>query len=101
LSLVGKHPHIVANWSVTGEEPDAIFSFRWEEFNTSVATRRPESDFGIVLLDRVAPEALGGTSKRYFTDISYVYELTAPMATVVDENELSRTERISGSATRN
>ena len=35
LSLVGKHPHIVAHWEVTGEEPDAIFHFRWEEFNTS------------------------------------------------------------------
>lgn len=95
LSLVGKHPHIVANWTVSGEEPDAIFKFHWEEFNTSVATRRPESDFGIVLLDRVAPEALGGTSKRYFTDVSYVYELTAPMATVVDENEMNRTGHIS------
>jgi two-component sensor histidine kinase len=91
LSLVGKHPHIVANWTVSGEEPHSIFKFHWEEFNTSVATRRPDSDFGIVLLDRVAPEALGGTSKRYFTDVSYVYELTAPMATVVDENEMHRT----------
>jgi two-component sensor histidine kinase len=91
LSLVGKHPHIVANWTVSGEEPHSIFKFHWEEFNTSVATRRPDSDFGIVLLDRVAPEALGGTSKRYFTDVSYVYELTAPMATVVDENEMNRT----------
>jgi two-component sensor histidine kinase len=96
LSLVGKHPHIVANWTVSGEGRDEIFSFRWEEFNTSVATRRPESDFGIVLLDRVAPEALGGTSKRYFTDVSYVYELTAPMVTVVDEHEMDRTGRISG-----
>ncbi|RTL53594.1 MAG: histidine kinase [Bradyrhizobiaceae bacterium] len=96
LSLVGKHPHIVAKWSLTGEAPDTIFNFRWEEFNTSVATRRPESDFGIVLLDRVAPEALGGTSKRYFTDVSYVYELTAPMSTVVDEDEMNRTGRLSG-----
>jgi len=95
LSLVGKHPHIVANWTVSGEEPHAVFKFHWEEFNTSVATRRPDSDFGIVLLDRVAPEALGGTSKRYFTDVSYVYELTAPMATVVDENEMNRTGYIS------
>ncbi|MBX9711615.1 MAG: CHASE domain-containing protein [Xanthobacteraceae bacterium] len=97
LSLVGKHPHIVANWTVTGQGHDEIFSFRWEEFNTSVATRRPDSDFGIVLLDRVAPEALGGTSKRYFTDVSYVYELTAPMVTVVDEHEMDRTGRIAGS----
>ena len=95
LSLVGKHPHVVANWTVSGDEPNAIFKFHWEEFNTSVATRRPESDFGIVLLDRVAPEALGGTSKRYFTDVSYVYELTAPMTTVVDENEMNRTGYIS------
>jgi two-component sensor histidine kinase len=95
LSLVGKHPHVVAEWTVTGERPNTIFHFRWEEFNTSAATRRPDSDFGIVLLDRVAPEALGGTSKRYFTDISYVYELTAPMETVIDENELDRTTRLS------
>lgn len=95
LSLVGKHPHIVAHWEVTGEEPDSIFHFRWEEFNTSAATRREDTDFGVILLDRVAPEALGGTSQRYFTDVSYVYELTAPMATVVDMTERDRTEQLS------
>jgi two-component sensor histidine kinase len=95
LSLVGKHPHIVAKWDVTGAEGDTIFTFRWEEFNTSESTRRPDSDFGLILLDRVAPEALGGTSKRYFTDVSYVYELTAPMVTVVDMNERDRTEKFS------
>jgi two-component sensor histidine kinase len=93
LSLVGKHPHIVVHWEVAGEEPDAIFRFRWEEFNTSAATRREDSDFGVILLDRVAPEALGGTSKRYFTDVSYVYELTAPMQTVVDMTERDRAEQ--------
>jgi two-component sensor histidine kinase len=95
LSLVGKHPHIVAHWEVTGEEPDTIFHFRWEEFNTSAATRREDSDFGVILLDRVAPEALGGTSQRYFTDVSYVYELTAPMVTVIDMTERDRTEQLS------
>ena len=95
LSLVGKHPHIVAHWEVTGEDPDSTFHFRWEEFNTSAATRREDSDFGVILLDRVAPEALGGTSKRYFTDVSYVYELTAPMETVVDMTESDRTEQLS------
>lgn len=94
LSLVGKHPHIVAGWNVIDDPQEPMFHFRWEEFNTSAATRRADSEFGIVLLDRVAPEALGGTSKRYFTDVSYVYELTAPMATVVDETEMDRTERI-------
>jgi len=93
LSLVGKHPHIVANWEVTGEAPDTTFHFRWEEFNTSAATRREDSDFGLILLDRVAPEALGGISKRYFTDASYVYELIAPMATVIDMTERDRTEQ--------
>jgi two-component sensor histidine kinase len=95
LSLVGKHPHIVAHWEVTGAEPDSTFHFRWEEFNTSAATRREDSDFGVILLDRVAPEALGGTSKRYFTDVSYVYELTAPMETVIDMTERDRTEQFS------
>ena len=95
LSLVGKHPHIVAHWEVAGEDPDSTFHFRWEEFNTSAATRREDSDFGVILLDRVAPEALGGTSKRYFTDVSYVYELTAPMETVIDMTERDRTEQLS------
>ena len=98
LSLVGKHPHIVAHWEVNGEDPDIIFHFRWEEFNTSAETRREDSDFGVILLDRVAPEALGGTSKRYFTDVSYVYELTAPMDTVVDMSERDRTEQFSAPA---
>jgi two-component sensor histidine kinase len=95
LSVVGKHPHIVAHWEVNGEEPDTTFHFRWEEFNTSAATRRADSDFGLILLDRVAPEALGGTSKRYFTDASYVYELIAPMNTVIDMTERDRTEQFS------
>jgi two-component sensor histidine kinase len=98
LSLVGKHPHIVANWEVAGEGVVAMFHFRWEEFNTSAATRRQDSDFGLILLDRVAPEALGGTAKRYFTDVSYVYELTAPMVIVVDMTERDRTEQISAPA---
>ena len=93
-SLAGKPPHIVAQWSVTGKEPKTVFDFRWEEFNTSAATRRADTEFGLVLLDRVVPEALGGTATRYFTDVSYVYELTAPMATVVDENEMNRTGRL-------
>lgn len=95
LSLVGKHPTIAAQWSVNGVGKDAVFDLRWEEFNTSAATRSPDSDFGIALLDRVAPEALGGTAKRYFTDVSYVYELTAPMETVIDQAELDRMVRVS------
>jgi two-component sensor histidine kinase len=100
LSLVGKHPHIVVHWEVNGDEPEAVFHFRWEEFNTSEATRRADSDFGLILLDRVAPEALGGTSKRFFTDVSYVYELTAPMETVIDMTERDRTEQLSAPVKR-
>ena len=48
----------------------------------------------MILLDRVAPEALGGVSKRHFTEVSYVYELTAPMETVVDMTERDRTEKL-------
>ena len=71
-----------------------MFHFRWEEFNTSEKTRRSDSDFGVVLLDRVAPEALGGKAKRYFTEVSYVYELTAPLETVIDMTERGRTEAL-------
>src|SRR5204862_7058117 len=54
LSLVGKHPNITAKWEINGDEPDTTFYFRWEELNTSEATRRPDSDFRLTLLDRVA-----------------------------------------------
>ena len=43
----------------------------------------------------VGAGALGGLSKRYFTDVSYVYELTAPMDTVVDMTERDRTTQLS------
>lgn len=98
LSLVGKHPNVVAQWSLSGDEPNTVFSFRWEEFNTSEATRRADSDFGRILLERVAPEALGGSSKSFFTDASYVYELTAPMSTVLDAPEILRTGKLQAPA---
>ncbi|QUS41432.1 histidine kinase [Tardiphaga alba] len=94
LSLVGKHPNIVAHWEIVGDDNGGQFNFRWEEFNTSEKTRRGDSDFGVVLLDRVAPEALGGQAKRYFTEVSYVYELTAPLETVIDMTERGRTEAL-------
>ena len=100
LSLVGKHPTVVAEWKIVGDGPEAIFHFRWEEFNTSEATRRPDSDFGVILLDRVAPEALGGAARRLFTDVSYVYELSAPMETVVDLTERERTDQLSAPVKR-
>lgn len=95
LSLVGKHPNVVTHWEIRGEGDDATFYLKWEEFNTSEQTRKPDSDFGVVLLERVAPEALGGSTRRYFTDVSYVYELIAPMATVIDLTERSRTDQLS------
>lgn len=90
----GQQPNVVAQWTVTGSGDDALFHFRWEEFNSTAATRREDSEFGVILLDRVVPEALGGQAKRYFTDVSYVYEITAPLATVVDQGERERTGRI-------
>jgi len=47
-----------------------------------------------VLLDRVVPEALGGAARRYVTDVSRVYELTASLAIVVDRSEINRTNRL-------
>lgn len=88
--------HITVNWDVTGKGQNELFHLKWEEFNVSAATRREDNDFGTILLDRVAPEALGGTSKRYFTDASYVFEISAPMRTVVDKTEMDRTGRLSG-----
>lgn len=87
---------IAVHWNVTGKAQNELFYMKWEEFNVSAATRRDDNDFGTILLDRVVPEALGGTSKRYFTDASYVFEISAPMRTVVDKTEMDRTGRLAG-----
>jgi len=86
--------NVVVQWTVSGEGSNAVFNLRWEEFNTSATTRREETEFGAILLDRVAPEAVGGKSQRYFTDASYVYELTAPLEAVIDRTERDRTDRM-------
>ncbi len=88
--------HIAVHWQVTGKGQNELFHLKWEELNVSAASRRADNDFGTILLDRVAPEALGGTSKRYFTDASYVFEISAPMRTVVDKTEMERTGKLSG-----
>jgi two-component sensor histidine kinase len=87
---------IAVHWTVTGKGQSELFYMKWEEFNASAETRPKDSDFGTILLDRVVPEALGGTSKRYFTDASYVFEISAPMRTVVDKTEMVRTGRLTG-----
>src|SRR5262249_16153674 len=61
----GSARSIVLEWSVSGEGDDAKFNLRWQEQN-STRRRGGEDDFSDVLLDRVVPEALGGTAKRYF-----------------------------------
>ena len=91
---------IVLSWEKAGVAPDAKFNLRWEEFDSLRQRSGSEDDFSDVLLDRVVPEALGGTAKRYFTDQSYVYELQASLATVVDQSELDRTSRLSGRSPR-
>lgn len=88
--------HIAVHWNVTGKGDNELFYMKWEEFNVSAATRRDDNDFGTILLDRVVPEALGGTSKRYFTEASFVFEISAPMRTVVDRTEMVRTGRLTG-----
>lgn len=95
-SAAGSDQNIAVQWHVSGKIGQEMFLLTWEEQGATPATRREDSDFGTILLDRVAPEALGGTSKRYFTDSSYVFEITAPLQTVIDKAELSRTNRLAG-----
>lgn len=90
-AITNRPLHIVVGWYASGGGEDEVFHLRWEEFNATPSTRRRDNDFGITLLDRVTPEAIGGTARRYFTDVSYVYELTAPMKAIIDHAEMNRT----------
>ncbi len=71
LSLVGKHPHITAKWDVTGEGAEAVFSFRWEELNTSEATRRPGQRFR----PDPARSRRAGSARRHLEALLYRSEL--------------------------
>jgi len=82
------------SWNRDGEGAQATFNLRWEELNSTRERGGGEDDFGDVLLDRVVPEALGGTAKRYFTETSYIYELQASLMTVVDQTEVDRMSRL-------
>ncbi len=55
-----------------------MFHFRWEESTPAPPPAAPTANSDSCCSIGSRPEALGGTSKRYFTDVSYVYELTAP-----------------------
>jgi two-component sensor histidine kinase len=95
-SQAAANQNITVQWHISGKPGQETFLLTWEEQGATPNSGREDSDFGTILLDRVAPEALGGTSKRYFTDTGYVFEITAPLQTVVDKAELSRTSRLSG-----
>jgi hypothetical protein len=65
-----------------------------EEFNTSSATRRTDSEFGIVLLIVLRPGA-GRHVEALLHRCQLCLRTDGPMETVVDETEMDRTERIS------
>jgi two-component sensor histidine kinase len=65
-------------WSVS-DEPKPTFRLRWEETGGAPRKEPERSGFGMIVLDRVAPEAIRGTSRRVFTPTGFVYELEAPL----------------------
>lgn len=82
-------------WDKDGEGPNARFTLRWEELNSTRERSGGEDEFGDILLNRVVPEALGGAARSYFSETSYVYELQASLPTVVDQSEMDRMSRLS------
>jgi two-component sensor histidine kinase len=95
-AAIGNDQNIMVQWHISGKPGQETFLLTWEEPGATPTAAREDGDFGAILLDRVAPEALGGTSKRYFTATGYVFEITAPLQTVIDKVELSRTNRLAG-----
>jgi two-component sensor histidine kinase len=91
----GTPRNIALEWGTSGEGADAKFNLRWQEQNTTRDRGGAEDDFSDVLLDRVVPEALGGVARRYFVETTYVYELIAPLAIVIDQAEIDRTTKLS------
>jgi two-component sensor histidine kinase len=76
---------VTARWSVDGGgAKDAVFRFRWEEVGGAPPPDPQYSGFGHIVLDRVAPEAIRGAAKRFYTPSGFVYELEAPMSGLSD-----------------
>jgi two-component sensor histidine kinase len=75
---------VTARWSVDGGGKDAVFRFRWEEIGGAPPPDPQYSGFGHIVLDRVAPEAIRGAAKRFYTPAGFVYELEAPVSGLSD-----------------
>jgi two-component sensor histidine kinase len=70
---------VAARWSIEGAGESAEFRFRWEETGGKPPADPQYSGFGHIVLDRVAPEAIRGASKRSYGPTGFVYELVAPL----------------------
>jgi two-component sensor histidine kinase len=78
---------VKVRWSLEGSGSNAVFRFRWEESGGPPPVGPPYSGFGYIVLDRVAPEAVRGGAKHYYTPSGFVYELEAPLAGLGGKSE--------------
>ncbi len=70
---------VAVRWSVDGGGKEARFHFRWEETGGAPPADPQYSGFGHIVLDRVAPDAIRGVAKRFYSANGFVYELEAPL----------------------
>jgi two-component sensor histidine kinase len=70
---------VTVRWSLDGTGDAAMFRLRWEEKGGKPPVDPKYSGFGHIVLDRVAPDAVRGAAKRFYTPSGFVYELEAPL----------------------
>lgn len=80
--LSGDEGSISASWEVAGSGPSRTFRLTWAETDGPKVQTIGQSGFGSVVLKRVAPEAVGGTSNLEYGPQGIVWTLEAPFSGV-------------------
>ncbi|RWL42178.1 MAG: PAS domain S-box protein [Mesorhizobium sp.] len=80
--LSGDKGSISASWEVAGSGPSRTFRLTWAETDGPKVRTIGQGGFGSVVLKRVAPEAVGGTSNLEYGPHGIVWTLEAPFSGV-------------------
>jgi len=87
-ALAGTSGRVDVTWSTEGRDGERMFRFSWKETGRSASVDSEASvqrqGFGNLLLSRIVPTALGGTSMIETSD-GYHYQVRVPYANVASD----------------
>ncbi|WP_044547282.1 PAS domain S-box protein [Mesorhizobium japonicum] len=78
--LSGDDGQISVTWNISGSGTSRLFHLTWAETDGPQVTTIRQGGFGTVVLERVAPEAVGGRGNLEYGSHGITWNLEAPLA---------------------